>query len=44
MVHLGFADFVTVVFRQGTLADHEIYVDGVMSPRQCGRWTMPAAW
>lgn len=29
MVHLGFADFVTVVFRQGTLADHEIYVDGV---------------
>ena len=29
MVHLGFADFVTVVFRQGTLADHEIFVDGV---------------
>ena len=29
MVHLGFADFVTVVFRRGTLADHEIYVDGV---------------
>lgn len=29
MVHLGFADFVTVVFRQGTLEDHEIYVDGV---------------
>ena len=29
MVHLGVADFVTVVFRQGTLADHEIYVDGV---------------
>ncbi|WP_455141436.1 hemoblobin-interacting domain-containing protein [Stomatobaculum longum] len=29
MVHLGFADFVTVVFRRGTLADHEIFVDGV---------------
>ncbi len=29
MVHLGVADFVTVVFRQGTLADHEIFVDGV---------------
>lgn len=29
MVHLGFADFVTVVFRRETLADHEIYVDGV---------------
>ena len=29
MVHLGFADFVTVVFRQGTLADHEIFVDGI---------------
>lgn len=29
MVHLGFADFVTVVFRTGTLEDHSIYVDDV---------------